>query len=136
MQANLFRKSAVLIEQSPLQCRLYEDVLTANGFDVYVAKSAMDGLIKIKEAPQDLAIINTELAEESFMEKLISKMKTGHRSSIMPIVGLSIYEREYKKNISETLDAFLTKPFSIDRFLETIFSCLESGVDGCKGSGS
>jgi DNA-binding NtrC family response regulator len=136
MQTDLFRKSAILMEQTPIQCRLYEDVLTANGFDVYVAKSAMDGLIKIKEAPQDLAIINVELAEESFMEKLISKMKSGHQNPGMLIVGLSIYDRKYKKNIVEILDAFLTKPISIDRFLESIFSCLESKAGGCKSFGS
>ena len=54
MQTTLFRKSAVLIDQNPLQCKLYEDVLNANGFDVYVAKSTMDGLVKIKEKKQDI----------------------------------------------------------------------------------
>ena len=49
MQASLFRKSAVFIEQNPQQSMLYEDVLNANGFDDYVAKSTMDGLQKIKE---------------------------------------------------------------------------------------
>ncbi|MDR2068210.1 MAG: hypothetical protein LBP41_04460 [Holosporaceae bacterium] len=132
----MFKKSAVLIEQNPLQCRLYEDALIANGFDVYVAKSAMDGLIKVKDAPEDLVVINTELTEESFMEKLICKMKSERHNAAMPIVGVSIYDGEHKKNIAELLDAFLTKPLSIDKFLESIFGCLESKVDGCEGFGS
>jgi DNA-binding response OmpR family regulator len=97
MQANLFKKSAVLIERNSLHCKLYEDVLTANGFDVYVARSAMDGLIKIKETNQDIAVINTEIAEETFVEKLVSKMKSERSSSLMPIVGLSSYAPESKK---------------------------------------
>ncbi|MDR2157722.1 MAG: hypothetical protein LBO02_00160 [Holosporaceae bacterium] len=97
MQANLFKKSAVLIERDSLHCKLYEDVLTANGFDVYTAKSAMDGLIKIKETKQDLAVINTEIAEESFIEKLIAKMHSERASNLMPIIGLSSYSAEFKK---------------------------------------
>jgi CheY-like chemotaxis protein len=131
MQANLFKKSAVLIERNSLHCKLYEDVLTANGFDVYTAKSAMDGLMKVKETKQDLAVINTEIAEESFMEKLIAKMQSERASKLMPIVGLSSYSMECKKNIAKMLDAFLTKPISIDKFMESVFLCIEHKVDGC-----
>ncbi|MDR1982357.1 MAG: hypothetical protein LBQ08_00975 [Holosporaceae bacterium] len=131
MQANLFKRSAVLIEKNSLHCKLYEDVLSANGFDVYVAKSVMDGLIKVKETKQDLTVINTEIAEESFIEKLISKMKTEQASNLMPIIGLSAYTSECKKNIAQMLDAFLTKPLSIDRFVESVFTCIENKVNGC-----
>jgi DNA-binding response OmpR family regulator len=125
VQASLFKKSAVLIEKNSLHCMLYEDVLEANGFDVYVARSAMDGLIKIKETKQDITVINTEIAEESFVEKLITKMKTERASQHMPIIGLSVYSPECKKNIAKTLDAFLTKPISIDKLTESIFACIE-----------
>jgi DNA-binding response OmpR family regulator len=136
MQANLFKKSAVLIERNLLHCKLYEDVLTANGFDVYVAKSAMDGLIKVKETKQDLAVINTEIAEESFVEKLISKMKSEKASDFMPIIGLSSYNLDCKKNIAKTLDAFLTKPVSIDKFIESIFVSIENRFNGCESINS
>lgn len=132
MQASLFRKSAVLIEQNPQQCKLYEDVLSANGFDVYVAKSAMDGLVKIKEKRQDLTVINTEIAEDAYMEKFISRVKQEEYSSEMPIVGLSIYSEECKKNIAKSLDAFLTKPLSIDKFMESVFRCIETKINGCE----
>ncbi|MDR2780937.1 MAG: response regulator [Holosporaceae bacterium] len=130
MQTSLFKKSAVLIEKNPLHCMLYQDVLDANGFDVYAAKSAMDGLIKIKETQQDLVVINTEIAEESFVEKLISKIKAERSSNFMPIVGLSVYDSECKKNIANALDIFLTKPISIDKLVQSIFAYIESRVNG------
>ncbi|MDR0581134.1 MAG: hypothetical protein LBG04_03425 [Holosporaceae bacterium] len=135
MQANLFKKSAVLIETNSSHRKLYEDVLIANGFDVYVARSAIDGLIKTKETQQDLTVINTEVAEESFIEKFISKMRDESMSNVMPIIGLSVYKQEYKKNIAKILDAFLTKPFSIDRFIESILISIESRANGCKSPG-
>ncbi|MDR2107128.1 MAG: hypothetical protein LBO73_01220 [Holosporaceae bacterium] len=134
MQTNLFKKSAVLIEKNALHRKLYEDVLTANGFDVYVAKSAMDGLIKVKETKLDLTVINTEIASESFTEKLITKMKSEQASNLMPIVGLSAYGSECKKNISEMLDVFLTKPVSVDKFVESVFKCIEDKINGCPDS--
>jgi two-component system cell cycle response regulator DivK len=136
MQTNLFRRSAILIEQNILQYKLYEDILNAYGFEVYVARSPMDGLAKIKESPRDLAIINIEIAEESFLEKLVSKIRSEQTIAHLPIVGLSIYSKERKKNIAKTLDAFLTKPISIDRFIESIFSCLENKDNGCKDFGN
>ncbi|MDR0968083.1 MAG: hypothetical protein LBL99_00405 [Holosporaceae bacterium] len=132
MQANLFRKSAVLIEKNPLSSKLYEDALTADGFDVYVAKSAMDGLIKIKESKQDLVLMNAEIGEESFVEKLIIKMKSEQVSNVMPIIGLSVYNIERKKKIAKILDAFLTKPFSIDKFTEFVRACIEDKINGRK----
>ncbi|MDR0753661.1 MAG: hypothetical protein LBE95_03275 [Holosporaceae bacterium] len=132
MQANLFKKSAVLIEKNSSHRKLYKDVLIASGFDVYIAKSAIDGLIKTKETQQDLVVINTEAGEESFIEKFISKMRDESMSNVMLIVGLSVYKQEYKKNIAKILDAFLTKPLSIDRFIESILTGIESRADGCK----
>lgn len=134
MQAALFKKSAVLIEQDPVQHRLYEDVLSANGFDVYTAKSAMNGLEKIKEQAYDVAVINTEIAEEPFLEKLINKMQAEPFAKFMPIVGLSIYNEKNKKNVTKNLDAFLTKPFSTDRFIECIFKCIEKKNNGSENT--
>lgn len=129
MQADLFRKSAVLIEQNGLQQKLYSDILSANGFDVYVAKSAMDGLMRLREHKQDLTVINTEIAEESFVEKLISNIRSANNKGDAKIVGLSIYASEVKKNIAKKLDAFLTKPISIDTFVGSIVDCIEKKSD-------
>ncbi|MDR2724316.1 MAG: hypothetical protein LBB25_03905 [Holosporaceae bacterium] len=136
MQANLFKKSAVLIEKNSPHQKLYRDVLIANSFDVYVARSAMDGLIKIKETQQDLAVINTEIAEESFIEKFVTKMRAIAQSKIMPIIGLSVYNPKSKENIVKILDAFLTKPISIDKFVKSIFACIEDRANGCKSPDS
>ncbi|GHU14761.1 hypothetical protein FACS189449_11890 [Alphaproteobacteria bacterium] len=134
MQTALFKKTAILMEQNSIQSNLYRDILSANGFDVYVAKSAMDGLIKIKEKPQDLAIINVEIAEESFIEKLINKIRSENTAKFMPIIGLSIYNQENKRNMLKNLDAFLTKPISIDRFIESVFVCIEKKHNGSENS--
>ena len=134
MQANLFKRTAILIDSSSVQSRLYQDILIANGFDVYIAKSAMDGLQKIKESKHDLAVINTEIAEESFLEKFISKVRSEKSTELMPIVGLSIHAENSKKNIAKILDGFFTKPISIDTFIASIFECIERKVCGCESS--
>jgi DNA-binding response OmpR family regulator len=131
MQAALFKKNAILMEQDALHHRLYEDVLGANGFDVYGAKSTMDGFMKIKEKSYDIALINLEIAEESFIEKLINKIHSEQMAQFMPIVGISIYGEERKRNVAKILDAFLTKPFSIDRLMECVLNSIER-KNGCE----
>ena len=113
MQTNLFMKSAVLVEQNPIQGRLYRDVLNANGFEVDLAQSITDGIMKIKEHPQDVAIINTEIASEPFIEKFIQAVqnmqeKSGRKQT--PVIGLSIYKEENKKNLSKITRLFSKVP--------------------------
>jgi response regulator RpfG family c-di-GMP phosphodiesterase len=136
MQTTLFRRTAILMEQHPLHSKLYKDILTANGFDVSIAKSAVDGLMQIKNNKHDLVIINTEIAEEAFIGKLVGKIQSDKATQDMPIVGLSIYSKECKKNISKIMDAFLTKPLSIDKFMESIFACIENKSNGCQSTSS
>lgn len=125
MQASLFSRNAVLIEQNPMHCRLYSDLLEANGFDVYIAKSVMDALMKIREKEQDLVVINTEIVEEKFLQKFIQNVREEKNKEELPIIGISIYPEDRKKSVSKIVDSFLTKPFSIDRLLESIDRCIE-----------
>lgn len=125
MQATLFKRNAVLVEQNPMHCRLYSDLLEANGFDVYVAKSVMDALVKIRNKTQDLAIVNTEIVEEKFIQKFIQNIKEDETSKDLPIIGISIYPEDKKKNVAKVVDSFLTKPFSLDRLVKSIESCVE-----------
>ena len=132
MQENLFKKNAILVESDFLQNRLYNDILDSNGFEVFSAKSAMEGLQKIKENEYDLAVINVDIGEELFVEKLLHKIRS--ERSILPIVGLSIYEQEKKKNIAKAVNKFLTKPFSIDTFIDSVVVCVENGcANSCSG---
>lgn len=125
MQENLFKMNAILVESDFLQNRLYNDILDSTGFEVFSAKSAMEGLQQIKENEYDLAVIDVDIGEESFIEKLLNKIHSEH--SELPIVGLSIYEQEKKKNIAKAVNKFLTKPFSIDTFIECVVMCVENG---------
>ena len=128
MQAALFKRNAVLVEQNPIHCRLYGDVLETSGFEVYVASSIMDALVKIKQTPQDLVVINTEIVEEKFIRKFLLNVKN-EVSHELPILGVSIYPTEKKENIAKILDSFLTKPFSIDTFTESVVKCTEKKDD-------
>ena len=128
MQANLFKKNAILIENDFLQNRLYSDILDSNGFEVFSAKSPIEGLQKIKENEYDLAVINVDIGEETFVEKFLNKIHV--EQPTMPVVGLSIYEQKKKKNIVKVVNEFLTKPFSIDTFIESVVvKCVENGCE-------
>ena len=135
MQTNLFMKSAVLVEQNPIQGQLYKDVLNANGFDVNLVNSITEGIVQIKENPQDLAVINTEIANDTFIEKFVQTVRTLQSDSQKqtPIIGLSIYKENNKKDVAKIFDAFLTKPISIDKFMESVYGCIENKND-CQSS--
>lgn len=126
MQTDLFKKSAILVNQKPLEGLLYSDILSANGFDVYIAKSVMDALLKIKEKSQDLVLLDLDFASQNFVEKFIKKLKDDSQCKNTAIVGLSVYNREDQGNLAHMLDGLLTKPCSIDKFITGIFSSIEN----------
>ena len=92
--------------------------------------------MKIKETQQDLAVINIEIAKELFIEKFVSKIREESVSELTPIIGLSVYSQKSKENIAKILDAFLTKPLSIDRFIESVFTSIENRANGCESFNS
>ncbi len=132
MQTNLFMKSAVLIEQNPIQGKLYKDVLSANGFEVSLVNSISEGMVQIKENSQDLAVINTEIANDTCIEKFVQAVRSHQNDSQKqtPVIGLSIYKENNKRDMAKIFDLFLTKPISIDKFMESVYECIES-KNGC-----
>lgn len=128
MQADLFRKSAVLIEPNFVEAELYKDVLSANGFDVYIAKSPMDALVKLREKEHDLLLLNMETAGQSFFEKFLQNIRREKACAMTAIVGLSIYRPEDRKAPPKELDICLTKPCPIDVLVNTVFDCIEKRV--------
>ena len=89
----------------------------------------MDALMEIRKKSSDLAIINTEIVEEKFIQKFIQNIKEEEISKNLPIIGISIYPEDKKKNIAKIVDIFLTKPFSLDKLTESIDRCIEEKDD-------
>lgn len=127
VQENLFKREALLIENDFLQSKLYRDILDFNNFEVSLVKSGVDGLRKIREKKYDVAIMNVDIGQEPFVEKLLQKVH--EESPFLPIIGLSIYESRSKKSVSALLNKFLTKPFSIDTLIECVVVCVENGCE-------
>lgn len=136
MQANLFKKSAVLVEQNSVEETLFRDILTANGFEVYAAKSLMDALVKLQEKENDLLVLDMEIAGQSFIEKFLQNIRREKICALTVIIGLSIYWQDEQKKVGELLDACLVKPFPIDTFIKVIFESIEKRACGCEVSES
>lgn len=130
MQGDLFRKSAVLLEQNPIEAELYHDILSANGFDVYVASSPMDALVRLRESNKDLAIIDLNIAGHAFTDKFLKNIKQENCCESTTLLGLSMHEQK-EKNAYE-VDSCLTKPCSIDTFMQVVFDSLEQKAYGCE----
>lgn len=132
MQENLFKRKALIIENDFLKRILYHDVLCANNFEVSLVKSALDGLKNIRDKDYDVIIMNIDIGQPSFVSRVLQKIRA--EKPEIPIMGLSIYEQENKKNIAMLLNKFLTKPFSIDILVKCVVVCAENGCENsCSG---
>lgn len=129
MQENLFKRELLLIENDFFQSKLYHDALSANNFEVSLVKSAIDGFQRIKAGVKDysLVVINVDMGQPSFIAKVLQKIRD--ERPMLPMIGLSIYEQENKKNVADLLNRFLTKPFSIDTLVQCVVVCVEDGSE-------
>ena len=132
MQADLFKKTAILIEQNPIETVLYSDALSANCFDVLVTSSPMEALVKLRETEIDLVLIDMGDASNAFISKFVQNIRKEKKCEFTVIFGLSIYPFNNEKNMKLNLDACLTKPFSIDTLIDRIFSSIESKCNDCE----
>lgn len=114
MQAELFKRNAVIFMQDEMQQLLYHDVLAANGYAVQDASSASDLMGKIS-CSTDLIFLDVDAVNEDSV-KIISK-KAKEKNYKAPLIGLSVAEDAVN---DECFSAVIKKPIFIDDMIAEI----------------
>lgn len=114
MQAELFKRNAVIFMQDEMQRLLYHDMLAANGYAVQDASSASDLVGKILRST-DLIFLDVDAVNEDSV-KFISK-KAKEKNCKAPLIGLSVAEDVVN---DEYFSAVIKKPIFIDDMIAKI----------------
>jgi CheY-like chemotaxis protein len=113
------REPVLLVVEDEVLIRLsVSDFLRNEGFTVIEAGSAREALTVLK-ARSDISVVVTDIRMSGALEglDLIREIRTSF--PVVKIVAASAYE------ISEPVDASITKPYSLDRLLSVIQSLLD-----------
>ena len=114
-------KVVLVIEDNEINMRLFRDILEAHSYHVSEATNGMEGWRSACERQPGLIVIDIQLPDVSGLE-VTGWLKDDDNLKSVPIIAVSAFAvaGDDKKILKSGCDAFIPKPISIPKFLQTI----------------
>lgn len=129
------RDCILIIEDNPLNMKLFRDLLRSQGYQVIEATDGQAGLDLARAETPDLILLDIHLPDVSGIEVAI-KLKSEERTRDIPIVVItaSLLPEAERTALASGCDAFLRKPIAISELRATIETLLQdrSIRSGCE----
>jgi len=129
------REQAILIiDDNPAITRLLGSVLTQSGYRVVSSNDPLVGLELVDKEHPDLVVMDLCMPGVDGWE-LCRRIRKQHR---MPILVLTVLGEpaDIERTFLAGADAYMSKPFSIEGFLERVRSLLRRGIRRLDSAGS
>ena len=114
-------KTVLIVEDSELNMKLFNDLLVAFGYNTVKSRDGRQAVPLAREHQPDLIIMDIQLPEISGLE-LTDRLKKDPALKAIPIVAVTAFAMrgDEQKIMAAGCDAYLSKPISVTTFLETI----------------
>jgi two-component system cell cycle response regulator DivK len=114
-------KKILIVEDNELNMRIFNHVLTSEGYETVQSVDGMPILEIIQEHSPDLIIMDIQLPVLSGLD-LTKMIREDERFRHLPIVAVSAFVGGVMNSLIENggFDEFLPKPISVPSFLETV----------------
>jgi two-component system, cell cycle response regulator DivK len=118
----------LVIEDNPLNIELVSDLLDANGFRVYSAQSAEEGIRLARELLPDLVLMDVSLPGMDGITAARA-LKADPATRSLKVVGLTAHAMRDEETtaLNKYFDGYLSKPFDTRTFIGTINSFVGTG---------
>ena len=121
-------KTVLIVEDNELNMKLFHDLLDAHGYNILQTKDGMEALDIAREHHPDLILMDIQLPEVSGLE-VTKWLKDDPDLKAIPVVAITAFAMKGdEERIREGgCEAYLSKPISVGKFIETIRQFLGSG---------
>ncbi len=119
------KKTVLIVEDNELNMKLFNDLLEANGHATLRTKSGVEALSLAHERRPDLILMDIQLPDASGLE-ITRRLKDDEALRHIPIVAVTAFamKGDEEKIRQGGCEAYLSKPISVAKFLETVNSFL------------
>lgn len=107
----------LVVEDNPMNLKLFQDVLAAYGYDVTAAETGQQALDSVRDTLPDLVILDIQLPDISGLE-IAKRFKADDRLKAIPIIAVTSFAMagDEERALAAGCDAYITKPISIASF--------------------
>ena len=119
------RKQVLIVEDNPLNMKLFSAMISAQGYDVLQATDGSHALYLAQLQHPDLIIMDIQLPDISGME-VTQSLKADVATRDIPIIATSAFalRGDEEKIWASGCDGYMAKPIAITPFLELIESLM------------
>lgn len=114
-------KTVLIVEDNELNMKLFNDLLEANGRATLRTKSGVEAVQLARERKPDLILMDIQLPEVSGLE-VTRWLKEDPELRHIPVVAITAFamKGDEEKILQGGCEAYLSKPISVAKFLETV----------------
>ncbi len=118
-------KTVLIVEDNELNMKLFNDLLEANGNATLRTKSGVEAIALAREHHPDLILMDIQLPEVSGLE-VTRWIKDDEKLRDIPVIAITAFamKGDEEKIRQGGCEAYLSKPISVAKFLETVNSFL------------
>lgn len=119
----------LIVEDNELNMKLFHDLLEAHGYKTLQTRNGIDAIAIARKHQPDLIVMDIQLPEVSGLD-VTKWLKEDDSLRHIPIVAVTAFAMKGdEERIREGgCEAYVSKPISVSRFLETIRQFVPSPV--------
>ena len=118
-------KKVLIVEDNELNMKLFHDLLESQGYEVLETREGLQALALARQHRPDLILMDIQLPEISGLE-VTKWLKDDEELSHIPVVAVTAFamKGDEERIRQGGCEAYISKPISVPRFIETIKSYL------------
>jgi two-component system, cell cycle response regulator DivK len=115
------QKSILIVEDNELNMKLFNDLLEAHGYKTIPTRSGVEAVSLARQHRPDLILMDIQLPGISGLE-VTQKIKNDSDLRHIPVIAITAFamKGDEEKILQGGCEAYLSKPISIVKFLETV----------------
>ncbi len=118
-------KKVMIVEDNELNMKLFRDLIEANGYETVRTRDGLQALDLAREHRPDLILMDIQLPEVSGLE-VTKWLKEEDDLRDIPVIAVTAFamKGDEERIRQGGCEAYISKPISVPRFIETIKSYL------------
>ena len=114
-------KTVLIVEDNDLNMKLFHDLLEAHGYETLQTKDGIEAVKIARERRPDLILMDIQLPEISGLE-VTKWLKEDPELKKIPIIAVTAFamKGDEEKIRQGGCEAYIAKPISVAKFLETV----------------